>query len=85
MMVRAAAGPFDKAQRLREFVADNEGTLVNAYRVAGVARSEAVFAHRRGQFQEVVDKLSPDRHDLTLAGARHAQCDLFLQVLSDAA
>lgn len=89
MMVLAATGQLDAAEALlrsmREFGASGAGSLRLSYRAAGIAICEAVLAHRRSDFQGVVDALLPVRHDLSLIGGSHAQRDIFYQLLFDAA
>lgn len=88
MMVLAATGQFDKAeellQSLEEFIESSEGSLVTTYRAAGIAACQAVLAHRRKEYSQVIDVLSPVRHDLSLLGGSHAQRDVLYQVLIDA-
>lgn len=91
MMVLAATGQWDKANELlaslRGYLAADAGggNLVNSYRAAGAAVCEAMLAHRRGDYQRVIDLMAPVRHDLSLIGGSHAQRDIFYQVLADAA
>ncbi|MBT3332339.1 MAG: tetratricopeptide repeat protein [Rhodospirillaceae bacterium] len=93
MMVLAATGQFDLAEQLmdgiRAFAATQgpgaAGSLVTAYRAAGVPLCEAVLAHRRGEYDRVIELMSPIRHDLHLVGGSHAQRDVFFQILLDAA
>ena len=89
MMVLAATGQFDKAEELlrslEQFMDSGEGSLVTTYRAAGVAACQAILAHRRKKYSQVIDDLSPVRHDLSLLGGSHAQRDVLYQVLIDAA
>ncbi len=89
MMVLAATGQFQAADRLldniRDFAATAEGGLATAYRAAGIPLCEAMLAHRREDYDRVVALISPIRHDLPLIGGSHAQRDLFYQILADAA
>lgn len=90
MMVLAGCGRFEKAEELlnsvRAFAASDEtGSLATSYRAAGLAVCEAVLAHRRGEWDRVIDRMAPVRHDLPLIGGSHAQCDIFYQLLIDAA
>ena len=93
MMVLAATGQFDLAEKLlagaRAFAATQgtgaAGSLITAYRAAGVPLCEAILAHRKGEYDRVIDLISPIRHDLHLVGGSHAQRDIFFQVLLDAA
>jgi len=88
MMVLATTGQFDKAeellQSLEEFTESGEGSLVASYRVAGIAACRAILAHRRKEYRQVIDVLSPVRHDLSLLGGSHTQRDVLYQVLIDA-
>ena len=88
MMVLAATGQFEKAEELLrsldEFIESGEGSLVTSYRVAGVAACQAVLAHRKKEYNRVIEALSPVRHDLPLLGGSHAQRDVLYQVLIDA-
>jgi hypothetical protein len=95
MMVLAATGQFDLAEQLLEnlrgFVAGggnssgSDGSLVTAYSAAGIALCEAILAHRKQDYDQVVALLSPVRHDLAMVGGSHAQRDVFYQVLADGA
>ena len=46
---------------------------------------EAALAHRRGEYDRVVDLLAPRREQVRLLGGSNAQRDLFFQMLVDAA
>ena len=87
MMILAATGQFDKAdellQSLEEFIESSEGSLETTYRAAGIAACQAILAHRRKEYSQVIDVLSPVRHDLSLLGGSHAQRDVLYQVLID--
>jgi hypothetical protein len=89
MMVLTGSGQFDLAAKLldsmRAFAATGDGSLVTAYRTAGIPLCEAILAHRRGKYERVIALLSPVRHDLHLIGGSHAQRDVFFQILLDAA
>ena len=89
MMVLTGSGQFDLAAKLldsmRAFAATGDGSLVTAYRTAGIPLCEAILAHRRGEYERVIALLSPVRHDLHLIGGSHAQRDVFFQILLDAA
>lgn len=88
MMVLAATNQFEKAeellQSLEDFIESGEGSLVASYRVAGIAACQAILAHRKQEYNRVIDVLSPVRHDLSLLGGSHAQRDVLYQVLIDA-
>ena len=89
MMVLAATGQFDQAEELlrnlEAFIESGEGSLFTTYRAAGIAACQAILAHRRKEYTQVIDTLSPVRHDLSLLGGSHAQRDVLYQVLIDAA
>ncbi len=89
MMVLTGSGQYDLAARLldnmRAAAATGDGSLVTAYRAAGIPLCEAILAYRRGEFERVVALISPVRHDLHLIGGSHAQRDVFFQILLDAA
>src|SRR4051794_22075868 len=46
---------------------------------------EAVRAHRRGDYADVIELLAPRREQIRLLGGSNAQRDLFMQMLIDAA
>ena len=89
MLVLTGSGQFDLAETLldnmRAFAATGDGSLVTAYRAAGIPLCEAILAYRRGEYEQAIALLSPVRHDLHLIGGSHAQRDLFYQILLDAA
>ena len=51
----------------------------------GLPLARAVVAHRRGDYDAVVDLLTPVRDRIKHVGGSHAQRDLFEQLLIDAA
>jgi tetratricopeptide (TPR) repeat protein len=75
----------------REFLASCEGfAAANGTEAAvmadvGLPLAQAVLAHRRGAYDEVVDRLLPVRREIRRIGGSHAQRDLFDQLLIDAA
>lgn len=85
--ILAAAGRFGEADLLlrsmREFAANDEGTLGPRYRVAVIPAAEAAIAHRRGEHERVVEILMPARQLLWQMGGSHAQRDLFFLLLAD--
>ncbi|MBT7760278.1 MAG: hypothetical protein HN732_23305 [Rhodospirillaceae bacterium] len=89
MLVLTGSGQFDLADRLlknmRTFAATGDGSLVTAYRAAGIPLCEGVLAYRRGEYERAIALISPIRHDLHLIGGSHAQRDLFYQIMLDAA
>ena len=54
-------------------------------RTIGVPVAEAVAAHRRREYDRVVDLMWPVRRDMHQIGGSHAQRDIFFQLLVDAA
>jgi tetratricopeptide (TPR) repeat protein len=70
---------------MRDFVGRNPNTLAPRYALAALPASEAAVAYRRGDFQRVIDVLTPARRNLWQMGGSHAQRDLFFQLLADAA
>ncbi len=86
-VILAAAQRFDEADLLlhsmREFAANDEGTLGPRYRVAVIPAAEAALAHRKGEHERVVEILMPARHLLWQMGGSHAQRDLFFLLLAD--
>lgn len=85
----AATGRFNEANELirciRDFIAEDEGTLGARYALAVLPASEAAVAHRKGEYQRVIDIMLPARRNLWQMGGSHAQRDLFFQLLVDAA
>lgn len=88
-MILAAVGDYDGCERLIEqmnaFAVSGTHTLASRYQLAAIPAAEAAVAHRRGDFQQVLDKLLPARQSLWQMGASHAQRDVFFQILVDAA
>ena len=85
----AAAGRYQEADELvkliKAFVAEGSGSLGPRYAMAVLPASEAALAHRKGDYQRVIDIMMPARRNLWLMGGSHAQRDLFFQLLVDAA
>ena len=86
-MVLAAVGRFEKVE---ELLADMRGTDVagvigNTTRTVAVPLVEAMAAHRRKEYDRVVDLMWPIRRNLPQVGGSHAQRDIFYQMLIDAA
>ena len=85
----AAAGRFDEANELvdkiREFIAQEGGQMSARYAAAVLPSSEAAIAHRKGDYQQVIDCMLAARRSLWQMGGSHAQRDLFFQLLVDAA
>ena len=85
----AAAGRYQEADELirlmQAFVADDTGSLGPRYAIAVLPASEAAIAHRKREYQRVIDIMMPARRNLWQMGGSHAQRDLFFQLLVDAA
>jgi len=89
MIVLAATGQFEKAEELLQnldvFIESGKGSLFTTYRAAGIAACQAILAHRKKEYSEVIGTLSPVRHDFSLLGGSHIQRDVLYQILIDAA
>lgn len=89
MMALAADGRDEAARRMlaamRDFGARGPGD--QARNVGGVAvpLSEAVLAHRQGNFSRAIQLIKPIRDQIVRLGGSHAQRDVFTQVLLDSA
>ncbi|MEO1019937.1 MAG: tetratricopeptide repeat protein [Pseudomonadota bacterium] len=87
--ILAAAGKFEDAQRLvasmRAFAQQDEGTFGPRYRAAVIPSAEAAIAHRKGNYDEAVDKLLPARRMIWQMGGSHAQRNVFQLIFVDAA
>jgi hypothetical protein len=70
---------------MKAFVADDTGSLGPRYAIAVLPASEAAIAHRKQNYQQVIDIMMPARRNLWQMGGSHAQRDLFFQLLVDAA
>lgn len=85
----AAAGRYQEADEMvkmmKAFVADDTGSLGPRYAIAVLPASEAAIAHRKQNYQRVIDIMMPARRNLWQMGGSHAQRDLFFQLLVDAA
>ncbi len=85
----AAAGRFEEANELirhiQDFIVEDKGTLGARYALAVLPASKAAVAHRKGEYQRVIDVMLPARRNLWQMGGSHAQRDLFFQLLIDAA
>jgi pentatricopeptide repeat protein len=88
MMALAASGRWPAAERvlteLREFAAEDSGTLAPIVAAVCLPACEAVLAYRRGEFDRAVERLAPARKQLWRIGGSHAQRDVFWQTLIDA-
>ncbi len=89
--ILAAAGRFDDAQTLVANLAhfakteSESATLAPRTAAAALPAARAAIAHRRGDFNEVIAQLLPARRLLRQIGGSHAQRDLFILLLADAA
>jgi len=87
-MTLAAVGRYDLVDSLIEDMqrfGQGHGVIGAVTRTIGTPVVEAMAAHRRGEYDRVVDLLWPVRRDLHQIGGSHAQRDIFFQVLVDAA
>ncbi len=89
MMVLSATGQDDKANELLESMRNryqSESTEVAvSYNAVGIPVCEAIFAHRKKDYEGALNRLSGVRHDFALMGASHAQRDVLYQLMVDAA
>ena len=89
VMALAATGRQAAADRflaaLREHAADRTRWAAASLADAVIPVCEAVLAHRRGDYPQVVELLAPRRQQIRLLGGSNAQRDLFTQMLVDAA
>ena len=89
MMVLCATGQFDLAAEMimsmRERYHRQRGSVALAYQAAGIPACEAIMAYYKRDYDTVLEKLSPVRHDLSLLGASHAQRDVLYHLLMHAA
>jgi len=88
MMGLAACGRHDAANRMletmREFGRGAEMLAPTVSRIA-VPVSEAVLAHRQGNYARAVDLMRPVLADMYLLGGSHAQQDVLEQLFLDSA
>jgi tetratricopeptide (TPR) repeat protein len=84
-MALAAVGEPDAFLGSCERFAAEGGTESAVMADVGLPLARAVLAHRRGAYDEVVDRLAPIRAQFRRIGGSHAQRDLFDQLLIDAA
>jgi hypothetical protein len=87
-MILAACGRFEQAAQLVEsmwqYAAADRASLGPRVQIAAIPAAEAAIAHRRGDYEAVVNRLMPARRDLWRMGGSHAQRDIFIQLLADA-
>jgi tetratricopeptide (TPR) repeat protein len=67
------------------FAAENKGWRADATRNILIPLCEGMIAYEAGDSDKASDLLWPLRHELVSIGGSHAQRDLFLQILCDAA
>jgi hypothetical protein len=87
-MTLAAVGRYDLVDSLVEDMhrfGEGHGVVGAVTRTIGAPVAEAMAAHRRGDYDRVIDLMWPVRRDLHQVGGSHAQRDVFFQVLVDAA
>ena len=87
-MALAAVGRFDLVDALVDHMqryGEGHGVVGAVTRTVAAPVAEAMAAHRRGEYDRVVDLMWPVRRDLHQIGGSHAQRDVFFQVLVDAA
>lgn len=87
-MALAATGQFDRIDELAQSMAENgakHGTVGHATAAFGIPLVRAMAAHRKGEYDKVVDLIWPIRRGLYQVGGSHAQRDIFYQVLVHAA
>jgi hypothetical protein len=89
MMALAADGRDEAAARMlatmRDFGARGASDLAKTVGEVAVPLSEAVLAHRRGDYARAIALITPIRDQIVRLGGSHAQRDLFTQILLDAA
>jgi PAS domain S-box-containing protein len=73
------------ATDLHRFAAAGRGTTARVTAELGLPLAEAMIAYRAGDYPRCVAKLAPVRRALPRLGGSHAQRDLFVQLLIDAA
>lgn len=85
MMALAASGRWAAAERmldeLRDFAAEDAGSLAPIVAAVCLPACEAILAYRRGEFGRAADLLAPARKQLWRIGGSHAQRDVFWQTL----
>ncbi|MBX2824987.1 MAG: tetratricopeptide repeat protein [Gammaproteobacteria bacterium] len=87
-MILAATGNTSACTQLVDNMRSYNGsldTLAVPYERAAIPAALASIAHRQGDFTAVVEHLYPARRLLWQMGGSHAQQDIFMQMLHDAA
>lgn len=89
MMVLTATGQIETAEELLTSMRTNfvgqSGATALAYNAIAIPVCEAVLAHRRMDYKQVLELLSGIRHHFSLMGASHAQRDIFYHMMVQAA
>lgn len=87
-VVLAAVGNYSACHQLidsmKSVTPHDELPLTSRYLQCGAPAAQAAVAHRRGEYETVVQLLMPARHAMSQLGGSHAQQDLFYQILVDA-
>jgi tetratricopeptide (TPR) repeat protein len=87
----ALAGGSDAAEveqfmdSCERFALTASGSEAGVMADVGMPLARAVWAHRRGRYDDVVAELAPVRAEIRRVGGSHAQRDVFEQMLIDAA
>jgi hypothetical protein len=89
LIATAAAQGEDAARamraQLRDYANAAHVTTARVTAAIGLPLADALIAYRAGDFAHCVDALYPRRRGLFMLGGSHAQRDLFVQLLADAA
>jgi hypothetical protein len=88
MMALAATGRDDAARRMLDAMralGRSPGTVAQLVSTIALPVSQAVLAHRRGEFARAVDLMRPILGDMERLGGSHAQQDVLEQLFLDAA
>jgi tetratricopeptide (TPR) repeat protein len=72
-------------ENLRGFALDGSKTEAGVTSNVGLPLCEALVAYRSGSYAQVVDLLQPIRYSFVTLGGSHAQRDLFVETLINAA
>lgn len=87
-VVLAAVGNYsacDQLVKTMQSIAMSEDLpLTGRYHRSAVPAAIAAIAHRRGDYEKVIEALMPVRNAIAEMGGSHAQQDLFYQMLVDA-
>jgi Flp pilus assembly protein TadD len=88
MMALAAGGKAGDVERMLASMrqaAVSDATEARVAAQVGVPLAESIVAYRASRYGEVVDRLAPLRYQLVKIGGSHAQRDVFVQMLIEAA